>query len=182
MKKRILLLLIAIAFSLSLIPGSFFSLSVDASLPSDIYLHQLEDYTCTLSSAAMMLRARMYLSNNELWSSITETSIRPIAWKEGAGLYYSWTYSISGNTMSVAYSNISGITISYLKQLLNNHPEGIVLYCGNLPHAVFLTDYEGDTFYCADPGYNSHVRLALSGSYLGLRYGSQANVLSNVTG
>ncbi|MBR5515726.1 MAG: hypothetical protein IKU52_05945, partial [Clostridia bacterium] len=61
------------------------------------------------------------------------------------------------------------------------HPEGFVLYCGNLPHAVFITDVEGDTIYCCDPDYNEYQRTSLASSWLGVKYGSQSSVLSNTT-
>ena len=151
-------------------------------LPSEIYLTQQGSSTCTLAASAMMLRARFYKSNNSSWRSITESSIRSTAWVDGTGLRHSWTYKIDNNSVSVNHSSVSGISVSSLKSLLNNHPEGIVLYCGKLPHAVFLTDYDGDTFYCADPlSSYSGKRLALSSSYLGKKYGSQASILSNVT-
>ena len=151
-------------------------------LPSEIYLTQQGSSTCTMAASAMMLRARFYKSNNSSWRSITESSIRSTAWVDGTGLRHSWTYKIDNNSVSVNHSSVSGISVSSLKSLLNNHPEGIVLYCGKLPHAVFLTDYDGDTFYCADPlSSYSGKRLALSSSYLGKKYGSQASVLSNVT-
>ena len=67
--------------------------------------------------------------------------------------------------------------------MLDEHPEGIEFYCGNVPHAVFLTDYEGDTFYCADPApYNSCRRIPLADSWNGYRLGgTQDAVLRNAT-
>lgn len=152
------------------------------NLPSEIYLAQQGNTTCTLASSAMMLRSRFYKSNNNLWRSITESGIRSTAWIEGSGLRYSWTYKIENNSVSVSHNSVSGMSVNSLKELLNSHPEGIVLYCGKLPHAVFVTDYEGDTFFCADTiqAY-SGKRIALSASYLGKKYGSQENILNNVT-
>lgn len=154
------------------------------SLPNSIFIQQGYSGTCTLAAATMMLRARMYLSGNSAWSSITENSLLPVAWINGTGLRHSFTYNINGNSMSVAHSLTSGISISSLKSLLNNHPEGIVLYCGNLPHAVFVTDYEGDTFYCADSagGNYSGNRRTLASSLLGNYYEwSQTKILANTT-
>lgn len=107
------------------------------NLPSEIYLAQEGSSTCTLSAAAMMLRSRFYKSNSSSWRSITESGIRSTAWVEGTGLKHSWTYKINGDSVSVNHGTTSGISISNLKSLLNNHSEGIVLYCGKLPHAVF---------------------------------------------
>ncbi len=150
-------------------------------LPSNFYLTQQTNYTCTLCSAAMMMRLRMYLSNNSNWVNVTESSIKSTAWTN-AGLLWNFTYSISGNSLSVSHANVSGISVSKLKTLLDNHPEGIVLYCGYIPHAVLVTDYVGDTFYCAETisGY-SGKRIALASSWLGSNYGSQSNILNNAT-
>lgn len=83
----------------------------------------------------------------------------------------------------VAQQGCSGITEEKLKEVLDNHPEGIVLYCGgNAPHAVFLTDYVDEVFYCADPamGY-AGKRIPLDESLLGDRHGRQTGILSAVS-
>lgn len=130
-----------------------------------------------------MIRARLYLSGNDTWKTTTEGTIRPSAWITNTGLKWNWTYSFSGGSISVSRTGKSGITISELKNLLNAHPEGIVLYCGKYPHAVFVTDYEGDTFYCADPGSTSYPkqRIKLVDGVMKKKYNTQAKVLSNVT-
>jgi uncharacterized protein YgiM (DUF1202 family) len=57
-----------------------------------------------------------------------------------------------------------------------------VLYCGKLPHALFLTGYQGDIFYCADTVQGiSGRQIPLKSSWLGVKYGSQAAILKNVT-
>lgn len=179
-KKWVTWLIVSAIIALSVMIGSVSLAATDLS--SEVYLAQQGSSTCTLASAAMMIRARFYKSNNSLWKSVTESSIRSKAWIEGSGLRHSWSYSIDNNSVSVAHSTVSGISVSSLKSLLNSHPEGIVLYCGKLPHAVFLTDYDGSTFYCADPIQSySGKRISLAASYLGKKYGSQAGVLNNVT-
>lgn len=156
--------------------------AASASLPDSIYLQQETGSTCTLASVAMMLRARLYLSNNDQWSLVTESSIKPTAWLFGSGLYWNFTVSGTDYTVSVSHASTSGISISSLKSLLDEHPEGIVLYCGNKPHAVYIIDYEDDTFYCEDPlGSYAGCRRTLESSSLGAYYSSQAGVLSNVT-
>lgn len=157
--------------------------SPGADLPTSLYITQSSSTTCTLASAAMMLRSRAYLSGSSVWSSITESSIKSTAWKSGVGLCFSWTYTSSGNNYSVSHTNDSSMTVSKLKSLLDAHPEGIVLYCydSNNKHAVFVTDYVGDTFYCGDPASSySGGRRTLASSLLGARYGSQASILDNV--
>lgn len=178
--KRLISLILVFACLVAWVPviGSHAS---DA-LPSELYLTQTQRGTCTLCSAAMMLRACAYYAGNDEWNQITENGIRPIAWLEGAGLYWSFTYTQSTTEMTVDHAYLSGVTISQLKALLDTYPDGIVLYCGNLPHAVYLIDYVGDTFYCAETVENySGKRITLAESWLGNQYGSQANVLKNVT-
>ena len=126
----------------------------------------------------MMLRTRAYqLGKN--WRGITESAIRNTAWINGSGLRWSFTY----DGMSVAHTSYYyGMSLSTLKSLLAKNPAGIVLYCGNLPHAVWVISVSGDTVYCADPlsGY-SGKKITLTNSYLGYRYSSQSNILSHVT-
>ena len=181
--KRLISAILVIIMLVSMVCATEITSVAATSLPNSIYIQQGYPATCTLAASTMMLRSRMYLSGNSAWSSITEDSLLPVAWISGTGLRHSFTYSINGNSMSVAHSYSSGMANSTLKWLLDTHPEGIVLYCGNLPHAVFVTDYEGDTFYCADSAGSpySGKRLALSSSLLGYHYGSQANILANTT-
>ena len=180
--KRLLCTLLALVIVLGLIPLGSISAKAATALPDSIYLTQVGSSTCTLSATAMMLRARMYLSGNDLWRTISEQSVRPTAWVEGVGLKWSFTYTVQDSSMKVANASVSGISASQLKSLLDQHPEGIVLYCGKLPHAVFLTDYEGDTFYCAEPIESySGKRIPLAESYLGYKYGTQETILARVT-
>ncbi len=180
--KRMVAFLLAAAILIGVVPMMEVKTMATTSLPDGIYLTQAGKTTCTLCSAAMMLRARMYLSGNGSWASVTESSIKSAAWIDGTGLRWAFTYRFGDDSMTVAHKGTSGLSVSELKAILDSHPEGIVLYCGNVPHAVFLTDYEGDTFYCADPyaGYDGG-RISLDSSYLGIRYGTQAGILSRVT-
>ena len=151
-------------------------------LPDAIYLTQEGYSTCTLCSTAMMLRARMYLSGDDRWDTVTESSLRPVAWVSGMGLKWLFTYELEAASMTVSHASLSGISVESLRSLLEAHPEGIVLYCGGLPHAVFLTDYEDGVFYCAEPvEYYSGRRIPLDESYLGNQYGTQERILANVT-
>lgn len=119
----------------------------------EVFIKQQGSDTCTLSAAAMMLRRAAILRGDENWKDITESSIRSVAWYEGAGLRWSFSY----NGMSVAHGNLTGTTdtkTSLLIGLLDKHPEGIVLYGKKSTggtHAVLLTDYTDGQFYCFDP-------------------------------
>ena len=116
---------------------------------NEVLLTQVGKHTCTLCSAAMLVRRALILRGDDSWAGITEQSIRPTAWKEGEGLYYNFT--ISG--VIVGHADLPGgaSNTGKLIGLLREHPEGIVLYNTNPPHAVLLTDYTDGQFYCSDP-------------------------------
>lgn len=150
--------------------------------PNELFLTQNVSGTCTLCSAAMMIRTSMYLQGNSNWTAVTENAVRPNGWMEGVGLKWFFSHTVGNTTVKVGHENVSGISESALKELLDEHPEGIVLYCGKLPHAVFLTGYDGDVFYCADTVKGiSNQQVTLQKSWLGIKYGSQAAVLKKVT-
>ena len=182
MKKRILSLALALILALTVVLPMATTVDASAPYPSSLYLVQQTNVTCTLASNAMMLRARAYLSNNSSWSSITESNVEPVGWLDGAGMRWTYHYYINGNRISVAHSNVSGMSLGSLQNLLNDHPEGIVLYCGNAPHAQFVTDIENGVVYSADPSCAYYSgRRPIANSLLGQIYGSQANVLANAT-
>ena len=151
-------------------------------LPDGIYLYEQSSSTCTLTSSTMMLRSLMYLNGSDNWPAVTQASVKSAGWAYGSGMKWKWTYTLDEDTIHVNHEKVSGISAATLKTLLDDHPEGIVLHCGYLPHAVFLTGYEGDTFYCAETvEYYGQGMIKLSESYLGYRYGSQSAILNRVT-
>ena len=117
--------------------------------------------TCTLASATMMLRRQAILDGDSNWREITESAVRRVAWAS-AGLRLEFYYQ--GMFVS-AYPgvNIGSMTTQEKKEyfiaMLENHPEGIVIFRTDNAqwHAVLLTDYDEttDTFYCADPAPNA---------------------------
>lgn len=76
-------------------------------------------------------------------------------------------------------------TSDALRELIDEHPEGIAAYDPNVPHAVLLTDYdeETDTFFCADPAnYKAGSRIPLAESWNGeCRGSSQSRVVAGLT-
>ena len=175
-----ILLALAILAGLCILPASA------ASFPSSLYLRQITNVSCTRASNTMMCRARAYLSGNDNWSSITEYDLTNCgAWSDSYGMSWNYTLSKPGDgihSISVSETAVRGLSLGTVKALLNAHPEGFVMYCGRLPHAIFITDYAGDTIYCSDPGWGySGDRRPLTSSYFGTCYGSQANILANVT-
>jgi uncharacterized protein YgiM (DUF1202 family) len=192
--KRILSLMLVLVCVLACVPTATAVQEADAhasypapgtgsvDLPDELFLTQDGSGTCTLCSATMMIRHALYINHNHNWSSAKESAVRPYGWYNGVGLKWDFTYVIDGTSIKVGHQGVNGFSVQSLKKVLDEHPEGIVLYCGNLPHAVFLFDYEGDTFYCAETvkGY-SGKRIKLEDSWLGYRYGSLSWLLANVT-
>ena len=144
-RKKVTAFLATMALMAVLLPGA---LAVDLNIDAGFYFKQSRGGTCTLTSAAMMLRRRAYLDGMDSWIDVTENGIKSTAWS--GGLSHSFTY----NDMHVGYATLpSGKTAKTeaLIQILKEHPEGIVLYDRSKPHAVLLTDYTNGVFYCSDP-------------------------------
>lgn len=155
------------------------SAATTAAYPSEVAIKQNTSYTCTLASSAMMIRRRMYLSGSTLWSKVTEDNARKYGWVENAGIKWDWSYSISKNTVNISRTGVKKLTTASLKKLLDAHSEGIVIYCGNIPHAVYVSGYSGNTFYCIDPTTGTGGKLA--DSTLKYYYKNQNTILNNVT-
>lgn len=144
----------------------------------DVFLKQNQSFTCTLCSAAMMLRRKAGLDGNPLWNSITEDSIDSAAWIDGTGLRANFEYN-GMHVWSTGFGendNKKNVLITMLK----SHPEGIVIYNMNIPHAVLLTDYDNinDVFYCADPDTNPQIgkgRIRLTESSIATHCGGTGN-------
>lgn len=110
-----------------------------------VFLKQSQARVCTLTSSAMMVRRAAMLMGQQDWQLITEQSIRKDAWAEGTGL--KWNFTTYG--IAVAHKTLS--SKEELIQMLDVHPEGIVIYDSRKPHAVLATDYTDGVFYCSDP-------------------------------
>lgn len=182
MKKRIISMLLAMTMVATLLPATALAVTIN---DDEVFLKQDgESGTCTLVAATMMLRRRAIIDGNADWESITTANVRSTAWVNGTGLRFSWSYA----GMDVSVKSYSGMSNSEKKSalisLLNEHPEGIEIYDGNIPHAVLLTDYDSstDTFYCADPadGVESG-RIDLALSWNAYKRGSASNAINNVT-
>ncbi len=108
------------------------------------------DKECTLVATTMLVRRTSMMLGNKNWADITVDKVKKEAWIDGVGLKYSFTYEgITVNKASFA-SDPEGESIA----LLEKHPEGIVLYDqirSPRSHAILLTDYRDNVFYCAEP-------------------------------
>ena len=158
-RKKLLSLVLTLVFMLTCLPAA---LAVDLNVDAGFYFKQSRGGTCTLASAAMMLRRRAYFDGLTDWSAVTENSVRSTAWSNG--LSHSFTYK----EMQVGYGTLPSRKqekVQTLITLLSQHPEGIVLYDRGQPHAVLLTDYTNGNFYCSDPAGNiSSGRIPLENS------------------
>ena len=108
-----------------------------------VFVKQRASGECTLAAATMLVRRAALLAGNPAWSSITDNTVRSVAW--APGLY--WNFTVSGIT--VTHKSLSGT--GELIQMLASHPEGIVIYDTGYPHAILVTDYTDGVFYCSDP-------------------------------
>lgn len=161
--KKLSALVMTLVLLLTLLPAA---LAVDLNVDAGFYFKQSRGGTCTLASAAMMLRRRAYFDGLDGWVDVTENSIRSTAWD--GGLSHSFTY----NAMQVGYATLpsgKSAKTEALIEILQEHPEGIVLYDRSQPHAVLLTDYTDGTFYCSDPSKGvSAGRVPLSSASISI--------------
>lgn len=125
--------------------------SLDEINHPDVFLKQVNgDMQCTLVSATMLVRRTAMLLGNPNWADITVEQMKKEAWVDGVGIKYTFTYE--GITINRA--RFGNDPAKEAIALLQEHPEGIVIYDQNrIPrsHAVLLTDYTNGMFYCADP-------------------------------
>ena len=163
LRKTLAALFATMALMAVLLPGA---LAVDLNVDVGFYFKQSRGGTCTLASAAMMLRRRAYLDGMDSWVDVTENGIKSTAWS--GGLSHSFTY----NDMHVGYATLpsgKAAKTEALVSILAEHPEGIVLYDRTRPHAVLLTDYTDGVFYCSDPaGSVSSGRVPISAASISI--------------
>lgn len=118
---------------------------------SEVFLKQRQVDSCTLCSATMMIRRAMIMRGDSNWEAYTENKVATRAWADGL----MWDFSVNG--INVTRESLTGTAAqkkSYLINMLNQHPEGIVLYhngASSQPHAVLLTEYTNGKFYCSEP-------------------------------
>ena len=96
-EKTIADLALSLAFLLTCLPAA---LAVDLNVDAGFYFKQSRGGTCTLASAAMMLRRRAYFDGLSDWTNVTENSVRSTAWANG--LAHSFTYK----EMQVGYATL----------------------------------------------------------------------------
>lgn len=182
MKKRILSMLLVLALVLTMLPAMAISALAETINDDNVFLMQSGSGKCTLTSAVMMLRRRAIIDGNAQWETITDATLGTVAWIDGTGVRYNYSYMGMDVSMT-RYSDMSAAEKkAALLAMLDKHPEGVEIYDSSIPHAVLLTDYDAatDTFYCADPG-TAAKRIKLSQSYNASKRGSQDNVIANIS-
>ncbi len=182
------------ALSSNLVVSSGGTMGVDLS-DSSIYFKQTQKY-CTLDAMAVVFRRRAVLDGNMNYESITENSmINKGNWVSGgltnAPKYVDSTknlnmsasskrlnFQVKGNQYTMTES--PDAVKSTLKSMLDTHPEGIVLYVFSddmkWMHAVTLTDYNGDVFYCADPATGDGIIPLMESSLTDSRHAKANNI------
>ena len=149
--KKLMALVLSLVLMAVMLPGA---LAVDLNVDAGFYFKQSRGGTCTLASAAMMLRRRAFLDGLTDWTDVTENSVRGSAW--AGGLSHSFNY----NAMQVGYSTLPSNNEekkAVLIQLLAEHPEGIVLYDRTHREALFYRPRRWaivplEAFHAAAPG------------------------------
>lgn len=156
----ILLVILTVLTPLSVFPSAITASAVTYSdlNAENVFLKQQTSITCTLASAAMLMRRTAICSEYDDWENITEENIRQIAWIEGTGLR--WNYTCYNITIGHGYFSAEVDNKEELLKLLELNPQGVVIYNGGMngqSHAVLLCDYNKkyDTFYVADPAQNA---------------------------
>lgn len=148
MRKRILRVFLAGVMAAAMAPAAL-AATTDELNQDAVFLKQQQRGTCTLAATSMMLRRTAMLNGDENWDQITESSCREAFWLSGRGLPYNFSYgdiTVSHDTLPGGQANTQ-----VLIDLLEEHPEGIMLHAACVPHGILLTSYEDGQFYCADP-------------------------------
>ena len=149
-KKAVAILITIFIFITSIFPaGAQYKIFED----NDTLLKQHTSITCTLASAAMIMRRTALAAGRDDWESITEESIKSTAWYNGVGLIWDFTYeNITVGHMYFQTRDKKQEIIDMLKK----YPQGVVVYNNGShgqTHAIVALDYDKteDILYVADP-------------------------------
>lgn len=180
MKKRFLTLIVT--FILAAVTAATAG-AVDVNDPA-VFLKEQSSGTCTLTSAAMMLRRKAVLDADANWQATTVASVRRVSWSGGLA----WNFTYNGLHVTTARKNswAADSSVESKKQalisMLEAHPEGFVAYSPSTPHAVLLTDYDYNTgvFYCAEPATTYPTgKIPLTSSVI--KGASQDDIIQKIT-
>ncbi|MBQ6440549.1 MAG: hypothetical protein IJJ06_10630 [Mogibacterium sp.] len=164
MNKRIAALLIAITFVITAIPVNVFA---ESSPLEDraVYYTPASDYKsgdCILTATKMMIRRAMIMSDTGDWSKVTNKKLRRSATIFGL-LLNSFRFDAEGLVFGIDSGKFTGKSdaarIREFEELLNVHPEGIVVHGTNAAssgtHGVLVVKVEDGVAYAADSSRNT---------------------------
>ena len=162
MKKRIITLTLALVMLMPLMTPAVYA--EDLLESKAVYYTEESDYLdgdCILTATRMMIRRASIMRNKTDWSTITNASLRPKATTDGL-LLYSFCYDSGESKYSVASGSFkgegSGARIEEFRRLLEEHPEGIVVWGINAAstgtHGVLVVKVENGEVYAMDSSHN----------------------------
>ena len=129
-----------------------------------VYYTEESDYIsgdCVLTATRMMIRRSAIMHRKTDWADITNSSLRPEATMDGL-LLYSFCYDAGDTTYSINTGSFSGedsgARIAEFADLLEDHPEGIVVWgveaASTGTHGVLVVKVENGEVYAMDSSYN----------------------------
>lgn len=142
---------------------------------------QIKD-RCTTYAVVNLLRRKQIIEGGE--ASITAEDVRKYNYVPGEGYYWKTNcceYIMKNEDAAAVKNKITDTYTNYLIQLLDDRPEGIVLYAKHDTnnHAITITDYEivgkKVQFYVMDPS-NSGTKIKLEDSCLFASYSKDQNM------
>lgn len=147
---------------------------------------QPDNYSCTTHAVVNLLRRKQIIDGGE--ATIGREDVRhDNVYKWGDGKYH-WStktkccgYEMKYENASSIKSKVTGTYTDYITQLLDERPEGIVLYAKHDTnnHAITITNYEiidnKVQFYVMDPS-NSGTKRKLEDSALFSSYSKDQNM------
>ena len=164
MKRKILLIVIAVAVVFSSLPVSVSAASSISINNKAVVYTPSSDYRsgdCILTSSKNMIRRAAILRGSKVWSKTTNKTLRGKATIFGL-LLHNFTYSTDGLAYTVKMGMFKGKTekerIKEFAKLIKEHPEGVVVW-GKYSsiygeHGVLLTGVKNGVPYAADSAYN----------------------------
>jgi len=116
---------------------------------------------CVITSCKSMLRRFAITHGSKKWNTITNKAIQPFVAPSG-GMKYTSDYSNDGINYHIEHGYFKGNTEASkkreLKQLLKEHPEGVIVWGQNAirsgPHAVLAVKIKDGVVYAVDSSYN----------------------------
>ena len=162
MKKRTITVLLTLVLMMTAYTPAVYAGGLLES--KAVYYTEESDYMdgdCVLTATRMMIKRAAIMRHNEGWSDMTNESLRPVATTDGLMLY-SFCYEAGGASYTVSCGSFKGegsqARIREFESLLNDHPEGIVVWgieaASTGTHGVLVVKVENGEVYAMDSSYN----------------------------